>query len=294
MSESPLLRWLQAPPIIDSFLALDSSRMEDVFFPATYSLNLILTDYVATLEIDGVSRALAPGHLMLIPPACTRRYRFERHGLHRYVRFTIGNDTPPDLSFGHWDGGAFARRFQQAFDLARSLFPTAPARSRAIAWEMLWHLPELPVLAGEHGFVAHPVVREAQQRLEAELSRPPSIAQLAQQLGLTPTHLTRLFRRELGLTPHAYLRARRKTLFEELLRHTPIPIVEVARQLGYDDLHHFNRTVRHYFGCGPRALRSHLSAPTSSTRICASRHSTRNRLADDVDRPRPDCKCGRG
>jgi len=35
MSESRLLRWLQAPPITDSFLALDPSGMEDVFFPAT-------------------------------------------------------------------------------------------------------------------------------------------------------------------------------------------------------------------------------------------------------------------
>jgi AraC-like DNA-binding protein len=41
-----------------------------------------------------------------------------------------------------------------------------------------------------------------------------------------------------------------------LLQKSSSPIKGIAYSVGFDDLHAFNKAVRHHFGCSPRALRA--------------------------------------
>ena len=81
----------------------------------------------------------------------------------------------------------------------------ALAMTRALARCLARHA-DIPVAA--LGREPGPVVR-VRARLEADPSVEHSLADLAAIAGLTPHRLIRAFRRETGLTPHAYLVDRR-------------------------------------------------------------------------------------
>jgi AraC family transcriptional regulator, regulatory protein of adaptative response / methylated-DNA-[protein]-cysteine methyltransferase len=62
------------------------------------------------------------------------------------------------------------------------------------------------------------VVEHVRALLAADTQPPPTLADLAQRVSLSPSHLQRLFKRHTGLSPKAYLDARRFQHLKEALR----------------------------------------------------------------------------
>jgi len=73
--------------------------------------------------------------------------------------------------------------------------------------------------------------------------------------GLSPFHFLRVFRRELGLTPHQFLVQARLRRAQELLREGSLPVTEVAYEVGFGDLSHFQHTFRRLVGVTPGRFR---------------------------------------
>ncbi|WP_296583258.1 AraC family transcriptional regulator [Xanthobacter sp.] len=84
-----------------------------------------------------------------------------------------------------------------------------------------------------------------------EPHNPPTIAQLAQRVGLNRNDLTDGFKKAFGLTPHAYGHMARMEEAERLLRTGEISISEVARRIGYDGYSSFSRAYHAHFGRAP-------------------------------------------
>ena len=83
------------------------------------------------------------------------------------------------------------------------------------------------------------------------LGRRLSVADLAREVGLSPSRFTRLFRRETGMTPcryHLVLRLRRA---ETLLAESSLSIREVMTLVGIAHPGHFAREFRRYHGVCP-------------------------------------------
>ena len=78
---------------------------------------------------------------------------------------------------------------------------------------------------------------------------------LATELGVHPSHLVRVFRREYGLPPHRYLVGRRLDLARRLLLDG-LPIADVAAAAGFHDQSHLTRHFRALLGTTPGAFRS--------------------------------------
>ena len=72
---------------------------------------------------------------------------------------------------------------------------------------------------------------------------------------VTPAHLVRRFRAELGTTPMAYLWQRRVAAGVDLLRNTGLPVGEIARRSGFRSVYHFSRRVKQATGMPPSELR---------------------------------------
>jgi AraC family transcriptional regulator of adaptative response / DNA-3-methyladenine glycosylase II len=92
--------------------------------------------------------------------------------------------------------------------------------------------------------------------IEAGLLDVEDGAALAARLGVTPRHLNRLFRAELGATPKRLAMTRRRALAKRLLDETDLPISEVALQAGYRSVRRCNDDLRRCYGRSPRALRA--------------------------------------
>jgi AraC-like DNA-binding protein len=79
--------------------------------------------------------------------------------------------------------------------------------------------------------------------LDQSLATMPTLENLTTLANCSEGHLIRSFRRQYGLTPHAYLLNRRIQKSRELLQQG-MELVDVAQQLAFSDQAHFQRTFK--------------------------------------------------
>ena len=101
----------------------------------------------------------------------------------------------------------------------------------------------------------HPAVSAVRRLVRQRLHEPLTVGELALTAHVTPDYLTRLFRRELGITPMRYVWQERVRLGVDLLEHTGLPVSEVALRAGFQTANHFSRLVRSATGRSPRRMR---------------------------------------
>jgi AraC-like DNA-binding protein len=93
------------------------------------------------------------------------------------------------------------------------------------------------------------------QRVEATLERPLRVSDMASAVGLSLFHFSREFRRVTGTSPYAYIRRRRIARATLLLAGSKLPIVEIARTVGFKTHAHFSGAFLKTVGMTPRAYR---------------------------------------
>jgi AraC-like DNA-binding protein len=96
----------------------------------------------------------------------------------------------------------------------------------------------------------HPLARRLRALLDEHVVEGIALSAAAADLGASPAHLVRTFRREVGMPPHAYLSARRVDLARRLLiaGHRP---AEAAVLAGFHDQSHLHRHFRRVLGTTP-------------------------------------------
>ncbi|MCG8349578.1 MAG: substrate-binding domain-containing protein [Chloroflexales bacterium] len=90
-----------------------------------------------------------------------------------------------------------------------------------------------------------------QQNHACSLSRQ----EIADAVGVNKDYLTRIFHREMGLSPWEYLNRYRIKRARELLRSTHTSITAIATQVGFTDSAYFSRVFHKAVGCSPREYR---------------------------------------
>ncbi|WP_188860430.1 AraC family transcriptional regulator [Marinobacterium nitratireducens] len=98
-------------------------------------------------------------------------------------------------------------------------------------------------------------VRRVREYLDAYSHENPSLADLAALCGLSPHYLNRLFQRDVGLPPHAYLVQRRLIQARRLLRAGLAP-ADAALTAGFSDQSHLNRHFKRALGITPGQYRN--------------------------------------
>lgn len=86
-------------------------------------------------------------------------------------------------------------------------------------------------------------------------SKTMSVEECSRQLGLSRSHFCRLFRREVGTAPGAYLREQRMQRALKLLAQSGRSICEIAFHLGFTDPSHFIRDFKRRYQMSPAAFR---------------------------------------
>jgi AraC family transcriptional regulator len=104
-----------------------------------------------------------------------------------------------------------------------------------------------------HQRVSQDRVLRVQQLLAADLSTPPSLSDLATQVGCSSYYLSRLFSQQTGMTISRYLRNLRLEKAADLLRSGRYNVTEAAMEVGYSSLSHFSKAFAGYFGRCPCA-----------------------------------------
>lgn len=98
-------------------------------------------------------------------------------------------------------------------------------------------------------------VDRAIQLLREQFRETLPVGKLAELAGCSLGHFQRAFKRHTGRTVVAFRREIRLQQATHLLRHTALPVSEVAEQCGFPDPFYFSRSFQSYAGMSPRAFR---------------------------------------
>lgn len=95
-------------------------------------------------------------------------------------------------------------------------------------------------------------LEQVRQILDGNLEDPPTITDLAQQVGLSERTLQRGFQRLYGNTVFGYLTQKRMAKARHLLHGRPASVAEVANLVGYANPSHFGVAFKRIYGITPQ------------------------------------------
>ena len=93
------------------------------------------------------------------------------------------------------------------------------------------------------------------EMLERDLRNPPSLPELAHQVGTNERRLTELFREATGMPVFAWLREERFLIACRMLADSDIDIQQIADHVGYGSASNFTAMFRDKLGVTPRDFR---------------------------------------
>jgi AraC-like DNA-binding protein len=105
------------------------------------------------------------------------------------------------------------------------------------------------------------LVAKAVEAIHRNLNRPLSVQVLAQELGVSRSHLIRQFKRGTRMTPLRYLNQARVEKAKELLQYTTFNVSEVSGQVGFKSIFHFSKVFRQISGRNPSEFKQFRYQP---------------------------------
>jgi AraC-like DNA-binding protein len=112
-------------------------------------------------------------------------------------------------------------------------------------------LPEQKGLAEHQVILAQNIYSYLTEHIEQRLT----IAELAEQFGVSASQIKNSFAGVYGITVHAYMRGHRMRAAAELLRTTNRTVLDIASQFGYDNASKFANAFRSVMGVTPAQYR---------------------------------------
>lgn len=99
------------------------------------------------------------------------------------------------------------------------------------------------------------VMQKALDFIASNLAARIKIEDVAARLYISPIWLSRLFRTKLGMTFLQYLTQRRMEEAKLLLKHSGLPVQDIAARLGYEDTVYFTKLFKRHAGVSPSKFR---------------------------------------
>ncbi|RQH13063.1 AraC family transcriptional regulator [Bradyrhizobium sp. RP6] len=97
--------------------------------------------------------------------------------------------------------------------------------------------------------------RRAKEIMRTRLASNLTIADVAAECKLTPSHFARSFRRSTGVAPHEFLSQLRIDEAKRLMLTTKLPLADIALICGFGDQSYFTRVFSRNVGASPGAWR---------------------------------------
>lgn len=216
-----------------------------------------------TVWIDGVPRSAAAGTVAILFPGHEERFVFSRSSetYHQWAHISV--PTLPASIYARlaqltWPLPLtlpMADLIRQALGLQTSGLSTTAAMLKALSAQMIWrYLGEGEYLQQWQG-VPQRTIEEARRYIQAHLSEPLTVKQIAAAAALSESHLIRLFRAQVGKPPMVYVWEQRVEKGLALLRHSGLPIDLIAQQCGFQNRYHFSRRIKQATGLTPLQVR---------------------------------------
>jgi AraC-like DNA-binding protein/ligand-binding sensor protein len=127
------------------------------------------------------------------------------------------------------------------------------ARHLSLAVEQPGACADATVISGDS-----PVIQRAKDLIESRQQDDLSVGEVAKILNMSVFYFCKVFRKATGLTFTEYLAQVRVAKARNLLQNPHVRISEVAFEVGFQSITHFNRVFRKLTGESPTAYRSRM------------------------------------
>lgn len=114
--------------------------------------------------------------------------------------------------------------------------------------------PELAPAYSESG-QGHALMSAMVHWLEDTNYEPGSVGKMAQVMGITPRHVLRVFKDQLGISPSAYIQSKRLLRAKALLTDTQIKVSEIGPMVGFNSPAQFYACLKRHYKLSPSQMR---------------------------------------
>jgi AraC-like DNA-binding protein len=219
------------------------------------SVKIYVDDVQYTLKSDGV-QLLLPGHEEYF------EFADDQETLHSYVHISPASlpeevqerleTLPRTIPLSR----PMENLIHSAITSHGTMLSTKDKILGALAMQMLWqYIGEAEALDGEQESDEQQRIPRAQLFIHDHLADKLDLAVIAKAVHLSKPQLTRVFKRELGLTPMAYVWQRRTEAAIEMLKHSGLSIQLITERCGFESRYHFSRRIKEATNLSPRDLR---------------------------------------
>jgi AraC-like DNA-binding protein len=259
-----------APENIIIFKRTDTTLLKpegvSVNFHHRFELVTVL-DTAAPARIDRTTHDLHPGECALIFP--NQFHHFMDVARTRldwlFITFELKNhDAIRSLLNAPRTLDAAGLDMLQAI-VAEFVHPKKPARDTLeISYtlsRLLLHLVTCPPIPTDRqdihssDDVRDVILESINKYVRANLSRAVTIANIAEELGYSVSHLRAVFRDRLGVSLGKYMRESRLSEAAQLLQSSDLNVSDIGERCGFESLYAFSRAFRKAYGIPPRTYR---------------------------------------
>jgi AraC-like DNA-binding protein len=151
----------------------------------------------------------------------------------------------------------------QAAELAYRATPVVPAATYQATLRLLqFFADQLGALANQILLQEHPAepepITRARRYIEAHYQEPLSLAIVSQKIGMSRFNFCRLFKQATGINFTHYIMRVRVERAKTLLLNLRYRVSEIAYEVGFQSLTHFNRAFKNIAGLSPTDYRHQL------------------------------------
>ncbi|MBR3895313.1 MAG: helix-turn-helix transcriptional regulator [Clostridia bacterium] len=224
---------------------------------------------VLILMRDGVLRFREDGELVELGAG---EYYVQRHGL---FQEGVPLEKPPSYFYIEFQGAyseaenlPLRGRFQgdslePLLSSFEELFKSHPGNPFLLNAYMNRVFSELWAGSPRRDAQEH-VTRLIRNDLRARFAEQIRLEEIARRFGYDKDYLTRVFKKQYGITPHQYQIQIRMEHAQWLLDHTSLSVKEIAYSVGYQDFSAFYRSFRNTAGYSPQQRRRLMGASSES------------------------------
>jgi AraC-like DNA-binding protein len=217
-----------------------------------WCLNLFIQG-AGALHFKGQAHLFSPGFAGITPPDCDFSYEYQQETLVSFVWF-IPKASSRIITIPYMiDLGADFEGVLQGLQSIATPQVTDQERASARVWDILWQIGRHSSLTERHQHA--PIIDEALELIERHLSKSIYVQDMAAILGVSYSHLNRLFVQEFKIPVNRYIKQKRVERAQHLLKNSSLSIQSIGEQVGIPDPHLFNKIIRHELGKSPRKLR---------------------------------------
>ncbi|GGG76069.1 AraC family transcriptional regulator [Paenibacillus radicis (ex Gao et al. 2016)] len=175
----------------------------------------------------------------------------------RYLERLLKRSSPFHIQYGFTPHAPLAlhSKFEMMEQSWRKLTLLDKLYAKGVLYQFVHEL--LGQMVGQElGEIRADLVSQATRYMETSYSKAFTVEGLAEQLGCSSSYLSRLFKKQLGITPNDYLIQVRIEHASRLLRETKASLQEISSSIGYLDVYYFSRMFKKQTGVSPLRFRS--------------------------------------